>query len=352
MYGYIPDEIRKTIDEAEWTGLEQEGILQGGRKFHIWLAVPKHSSSSSQLRSYLHYVIVWLQFVSTIARQQCAEELKIHLILTDAKKRVPSEDAGPVDEIHANTAFTTFCSKQNEIFVYRREEWFKVFLHETFHCLGLDFSHMAIGPRGDQSNECILSHFPALDPDTDVRLYETFCEVWAELFHLMFRLFTDRRTVKCYPFSESQFIRELKLEQAFSIYQSNKILRLSDFNYSDLFSKKDERMMYRENTQAFSYYVLKSVLLWHVDAFIHWCIKNCSGTPAPIQFVESRVESYCGLVARLAKTTHYGVAHAKTTHYGVANAKTTRRRLAQPNITTEDDYNAQTTMRMTMKSLE
>ena len=364
MYAHIPAEIREHISATEWTGLEQEGVLQGGRKFKIWLAVPKHRIPSSQLHRYLHYVVVWLQFASTIARQSCAEELKIHLILSDAKKRAPLDGEGVVDEIHANTAFTTSCSKHNEIFLYRREEWFKVFLHETFHCLGLDFSAMSRGPRGDPTNECILSHFPVLDPNTDVRLYETFCEVWAELFHLMFRLWTDRRSGKCRAFSEKQFTRELQLEQTFSIYQSNKILRLSNLEYSDLFSKKDERMVYRENTQAFSYYVLKSVLLWHVDAFIQWCIRHCSGELAPLQFIESHVESYCGLVLRLAKTTHYGVAHAKTTHYGVAHAKTTHYGVAHAKTThygvahakttpeKTEDYNDETTLRMTLKSLE
>lgn len=302
MYQHIPKEIRETIDETKWAGAIHEGILQGGRKFRIWLAVPTGSASSSQLRLYLHYVTVWLQFASSIAKESCAEELFVYLILTDAKKLAPVNDETPIDVIHANTALTTSCSKQNEIFVFRREEWFKVFLHETFHCLGLDFSAMSFGPTGDPTNKCILSHFPALDPNTDVRLYETFCEMWAELFHLMFLLFSKG---KCRPFSETQFIRALKKEQAFSLQQSHKILNRANLNYSDFFSEKDERMMYREKTQAFSYYVLKSVLLWHTDEFLNWCREYCAGSPAPIQFVEANAGKYCEMVVRLAKSEKY-----------------------------------------------
>jgi hypothetical protein len=60
--------------------------------------------------------------------------------------------------------------------LYRMEEWFKVFIHETFHCLGLDFSGMNVS----NSNKQILQLFPGCSRDMDVRVYETYCEIWAE----------------------------------------------------------------------------------------------------------------------------------------------------------------------------
>jgi hypothetical protein len=342
MYQYIPAKIRDCVETTKWVGYIHEGILQGGRKVRIFLTVPKGTKSSSQLRVYLHYVTVWLQFASTIAKSQCAEELSVYLLLTDSKKRIPSDDDELVDTVHANTAFTTSCSKQNEIFLYRREEWFKVFIHESFHCLGLDFS----SKYDSTTNQCILSHFPAVDPRTDIRLYETFCETWAELFHLLFRLFTlktsetRRRTdfggggdgnppfsgVICRPFSEKRFIRALRREQTFSLNQSNKILRLADLNYSDLFSKKDERRMYREKTQAFSYYVLKSACMWNINEYMNWCGKYCEGYPAPIQFIESNAGKYCELISQLAKTAQYREVHEKI---GDKDATTTLRMTSQ-----------------------
>ena len=31
----------------------------------------------------------------------------------------------------------------SEIIIFRNEEWFKVFVHETFHLFGVDFSNMS-----------------------------------------------------------------------------------------------------------------------------------------------------------------------------------------------------------------
>jgi len=328
MCNEIPTKIRESIHKTKWTGAICDGVLQGGRKFGVWLAVRNGSSTSSQISRYLHYIITWLQFASQIAREHCAGELRVYLFLTDAKKQIPDNDSDPIDTIHANTAFTNSCSKQNEIVIFRREEWFKVFLHETFHSLGLDFSVMP----NDSTNQCILSHFPALDPNMDVRLYETYCEIWAELFHLMFRLFAKPAGFK--PFSSTEYMRALNREQSFSIYQSNKLLRRANLHYRDLFSKIDERMMYRENTQAFSYYILKSVLLWHVDSFLHWCNKYCVGNPAPIQFAPENAALYCKMVTDLVKSNEYMEAHEAPQSRNVKN------RLRA------------TTMRMTLESIE
>jgi hypothetical protein len=222
----------------------------------------------------------------------------VYLLLTDAKKRLPEIDAEPIDQIHANTAFTTSCSSTNDIFVYRREEWFKVLMHETFHCLGLDFSSSS----GDESNRRILSHFPAVDPSTDIRLYETFCEMWAEVFHLLFCQFTDKNG-DCLRFSESTFYKALRTEQNFSIYQSNKILRRTGYKYRDLFSVSNPIVKkYAENTQAFSYYVIKSIMLWNLDKYINWCVKYSD--KHPIQFNPKHIAEYCDFVEYL--TTHDG----------------------------------------------
>lgn len=304
MYSHIPTKIKQDFESTSQQGVKRIGIeLMRGRTANIYIAVPiveekeEEEENNLNMVAYMTNIIAWLCFVSEIASPNCAKTLDIYLLLGNAKKELPDIEDAPIDQIHANTAFTTSCSASNAIYVFRREEWFKVFIHETFHCLGLDFSSNI----KNESNKCILSLFPAIDPRTDVKLYETYCEMWAEVFHLMFCLFTSAEGRHCVAFSESVFRRALSQEQRFSIYQSNKILIHAGYEYKTLFSSSS-LSPYRENTAAFSYYVIKSIILWNMDAFIGWCSKYSSSKHIPpIQFDQNNIVKYCNFIEDLVK---------------------------------------------------
>lgn len=322
MYSYIPEKIRHEFESSHQFGVKCETTLKRGRKVVIYLAIPKDEDFNIDVS--LKNMIAWLNFVSEVASSKCSQTLNIYLLLTNAKKRSPEVDTEPIDTIHANTAFTTYCLPLNDIYVFRREEWFKVFMHETFHCFGLDFSSSV----GDDSNRRIISLFKAVDPNTDIRLYETFCELWAEVFYLMFCLFMDTRG-KCSHFSSSKYFAALQKERRFSIYQSNKILKRAGYNYKTIFIQPlVNKPKYREKTQAFSYYVIKSLMMWNLDRFVKWCDEYCgrgesdkySGREAvgiqsnsreqsspefetpPIQFILKNIPEYCNLVEELVET--------------------------------------------------
>jgi hypothetical protein len=321
MYSHIPEEIRRDFESKIKQGIVYETTLERGRKVAIYIAFPNTAKLHKKMPTYLNNIVAWLNFISEFASSQCSQKLNIYLLLSDAKKEIPEIDAEPIDMINANTAFTTSCSPVNYIFVFRREEWFKVLMHETFHCFGLDFS----SERGDESNKRILSIFPAVHPATDVRLYETFCEMWAEIFYFMFGLFNTPR------FSGAKFIRKLQKEQLFSMHQSNKILNRSGFEYKDI-QQVLPKKKYTEKTQAFSYYVLKSLMLWNIDSFLEWCIKY-NGADSPIQFDKSKIPEYCAFVEQLVKTD--------------GSYKRMIERTNRDRINSNVDYNANTTMRMT-----
>ena len=88
----------------------------------------------------LFKIYLWLFIVQPHIKPQCGNILNINIIFSNEKKKLLIRET--LDTIHANSAFTTSCKKEASICVYRLEEWFKVFIHETFHCLGMDFSHM------------------------------------------------------------------------------------------------------------------------------------------------------------------------------------------------------------------
>ena len=73
-----------------------------------------------------------------------------------------------ISENHCNSAVTTSCTPHGEIILYRTEEFIKVFIHETFHTLGLDFSNMPL----TSFNKKVRQIFPI---NSEFNLFEAYC---------------------------------------------------------------------------------------------------------------------------------------------------------------------------------
>lgn len=183
---------------------------------------------------------------------------------------------------HVNTAVTTSCIPNSQIIIYRMEEWFKVFIHETFHVFGLDFSHMSssIYPQKQKLKQ-------VFSIQSDFLIFEAYCEFWATFFNVFFQLKKQYKNSSSSIFL-SKMRQQLQKEQTFSIQQMNKILQSMNLTYTSLFDKT-KSIQYQEDTNVFAYYILKSILLYFYDDFIQWtkqhsiqnnyiCIEKTSST--------------------------------------------------------------------------
>ena len=186
--------------------------------------------------------------------------MDIYITTCDLEKKLPKHNQ-TLDEIHCNSAFTTSCKPSTTIHVFRKEEWFKVFIHETFHSLGLDFSSM----NQLICKSTILSIFPL---HIDLRLYECYTELFAEIIHLLFFCCSNRIKETT---AINMFKKELKQMQKFSFFQCAKILHHYNLQIEQLYERGSP---YTENTPVFSYYILKSMMLFHFSDFINWCSNN------------------------------------------------------------------------------
>ena len=224
-------------------------------------------------KTYAHRVYMWLSMISK--KSTCVETLTIYVYLTPFKKQLPANKSESIGPVHANTGYTYRCEKENEIVIYREEEWFKVVLHETMHAFGNDFST-------DEGSSSALKQLFSLPPGISIRMSETYSEIWARIMNVVFQTY-----FKNPPSLESRSALQFKknvefylhLESIFSLYQCIKILDFMGVNYQLLIddsdhSKKMIRSFYRENTNVFAYYVLTSVLLNNHDAFLSWCVKH------------------------------------------------------------------------------
>jgi hypothetical protein len=290
-YGAIPEKIRlsRFLEFSANRHIHKASVTIKHRTYHFTImqfvkAAPELLTQEASI--IIKQACVWLTVASNFAPRECSNVVNVNLYMTDAKKVLPTKAREYIEEIHANTAFTTSCAQHTTINLFRREEWFKVFIHESFHNLGMDFSqHHELC---QQANAEILRAFRI---NSEVRLYETYCEMWAEMMNVIIR-----NASKHMRMSTDNVVKhvehDLRLERAFSLFQTVKLLRHFGMKYSDFLNAgSNVRDKYKERTEVFSYFVLKSVLMFDYSGFVDWCIVNNHGSLA-FQKPETHILKY------------------------------------------------------------
>jgi hypothetical protein len=222
--------------------------------------------------SYVESIAMWIYILNIYSSKQCVKKLSIYLYFTSLEKQLPKSNIYILDEHNVNTAFTTTCPVDSEIIVFRKEEWFKVLIHETFHNFGLDFS----GMNNDSVTNCILEIF---DVQSQVNAYEAYTEFWAELINAMFCSFYGSKNKQ----DNDEFFTNLEFfinfERSYTFFQLVKTLEFMGLSYQDLYSKSERSKinrnnLYKEKTSVLSYYIIKCILMNNYQAFIDWCKQN------------------------------------------------------------------------------
>jgi hypothetical protein len=265
-YDYSPEIARNEIETIPKFGCIYNFILNG-RNIQISIIMPRTNITKNDCNEKIKRIFIWLYIATKYSSNECSRNLNIFIYLTDLQKLLPSNHKH-IQQENANTGFTTTCNTSSEIHIYRSEEWFKVLLHETFHNLGLDFS----GVNNDGINQCVYNIFPI---KSEQKYFETYCEMWAETINSMFISFLSSKN-KNMENMIKKTIDILKIEREFSIFQCVKVLHFYGIKYTDLYENTPSAAharihKYKETTPVFSYYILKSIMMFFIDDYIDWC---------------------------------------------------------------------------------
>jgi len=273
---FFPKVIRKYIQERPSSLLSFNCNLKG-REINVNYYSFNGDNSATKL-SYTKLVLLWLYICSKYSNKKCAETMNINIYLTPFLKTLPVSNGTVLSAEHVNTAFTMCCVPDGEITIYREEEWFKVFIHETFHAYGLDF-----GLHDSASlSKTMKSVFPI---KSDFNPCEAYTETWARIINCALYSFLSIENDKDTAADKGVEAREtfllyvnfcLELERLFAVYQMNKILSFMGLNYKDLYDKREKsaylrQQLYKEDTHVFAYYVLTAIFLNDYKQFIEWC---------------------------------------------------------------------------------
>ena len=308
----FPELAMHNIDEFALTEICYSFSLFG-RNITVYFIV-EETNVQVNLGTYnkhLDYIIMWLYILNIYASKACSNSLVIYFYFTSLEKHLPSSNIEILDENNVNTAFTTTCPKDSEIIVFRKEEWFKVFIHETFHNFGLDFSDM----NNDEVTKCILNIFKV---NSTVNLYESYTEFWAEIINSLFCSFIILKSKENINefLSNAEFL--INFERTYSFFQLVKTLHFMGLTYKDLYSKNEpskivRENLYKEKTNVLSYYIIKTILMNNYQSFLFWCKTNNFSL---LQFKKtlSNQKEYCKFIEKNYKTQSMlnGINNAET----------------------------------------
>ena len=223
---------------------------------------------------------------------KCGNSITIYIYMSSLKKKLPIIKNKALSQEHVNTAYTTSCPLEGEIIVFRKEEWFKVFIHETFHTFCLDFSDMNNGI-------CHLKILELFGVKSQVNLFEAYTEFWAELINICFYSYYNVKNMDKY-LELSIFL--LNCEKAMTIFQAVKILDYMGLRYKDLYTGYG-KSIYKEKSNVLSYFILEMILVYNYPEFLLWCVKNNSEEHF-IKFKKSEINqnNFCNFIEEKYKS--------------------------------------------------
>ena len=265
-YSFIPAKIRRDIEVACKYYVSCSFTFHE-RIFTVFLC--SQTQNEDFTKKAIQRIYLWLSMASEHVKSSCSKTVNLYFYFIDNKKEIPTKANEPIDLVHVNTAFTTGCQPHTNVHVFREEEWFRALIHESFHNLGLDF--LQLNQRiQNQMESRIRAIFPMkID---DIRFNETYCEMWAEVLNLIFIIYLSESSSSSRKINHMMSLlkKMLFFEGMFSSWQCVKLLNANNLLYEQLFDEK-HASSYKEKTQGFSYYVLKSIYMVHVSQFIHFC---------------------------------------------------------------------------------
>jgi hypothetical protein len=297
----FPEIVRKHIDTLSMTELTYNFSLFG-RKITTHFVVEEDyvENDIEVYNGYVDTIIMWVYILHLYASKKCSSTLVIYIYFTSLEKKLPSSNIYILDEFNVNTAFTSTCPKDSEIVVFRKEEWFKVLIHESFHNFALDFSDM----NNTEAHKYILDIFKV---NSQVNLYESYTELWAEIMNASFCSFYSLKEKNDVDTFLSNFEFFINFERTYSFFQLVKALDFMGLTYKDLISNTEHSRVIRENlykekTNVLSYYVIKTILINNYQIFLYWC-KNKNSSLLQFKKTIKNQMDYCDLIKKSYKSS-------------------------------------------------
>ena len=271
---YFPEKIQDYIYKSALYNIGYEfNIKERNIKLNFVVFSERDVEKLKNLKKYdryAHNVYLVLNLLCNYADESCSKSININIYMTPFKK-VFSKNKEVLGPININSGFSGVCQPLGNIVVYRKEEWFKVLIHETIHSLGLEFSQMNLS----EFNKQIGALFPI---NSEFNIFEAYTDFWAVTLNSVLASFLVADKSKSFKCFVKDFKKYIYCEKIYISVKVGEILKYMGMTYIDLFEDNEKsrnaREKYNENTNIFAYFICKMILLDDYNKFIVWCIEN------------------------------------------------------------------------------
>ena len=246
---YLPEAIKLYINETKYTLYKINFIIKG-----ITINVKVYANNLN-INKYIYFIKLILNICANESTNP-KKHFDITFYLTPFEKIKPTT---VINEEHVNSGY---CISTGEVVIFRKEEWFKVFIHECFHLFCLDFNEVNIDFKKIFSVLFFI--------ESDFLFFESLVEYWARTINVAVVSFFTKKNISYEEFETLMEIN-LSIEKVYSIIQMKHVLSSINVSYEQMISNKCN---YTETTNAFCYYVLPALLLSHYEQTMAWFVEH------------------------------------------------------------------------------
>ena len=249
---FVSDTVNEAV--ATFKSNVKYSFVTKGRTINVFISSQKREDYHDLIHKMQHFLCFFLDKI----RDDCVKVLNIHLYLTDDKKEIAVTKNAQIESKHINSAFCYVdrakCMDESHIYVYRKEELFRAFIHECIHIFHIEH----LFHKNSAYNDTLNSVYNL--ETQNLKCEEVVCECFATIYNILFNVYylnTDSTTRQMV----NKFTKFLNNERHFCSLQCSKLFFMWDVGYEELLDFERDRVLLNTDTNVFSYIVLKCIML-------------------------------------------------------------------------------------------
>jgi hypothetical protein len=239
-----------------------ENVIKG-KSYVFDFIIYDDKISIKKLDLVVENMLLFLQVLIAISNNELRNGQHVTFFLTPFQKKLNSDDYIILGAKNVNSGFTYPNLESGITFIYRMEEFFKVFVHESIHYYGIDKAlHKEFNNNTNYNN--FIDLFSISNKNSNaIGINEAVTEFWTFILYLC--VISHKKGINYSDFVY-KFERLYKLELIHVIFQLVKILNYNKLTYNQFISKSNTH--YNESSHIFSYYIVKTLLVYNHEELL------------------------------------------------------------------------------------
>ena len=233
-----------------------------GKTYMFDFIIYNNEISITNLDLIVEKMLLVLQLIIAISRNETRNGQHVTFFLTPFKKKLNLNNNAILGAKNVNSGFTYPYLVNGVTFIYRKEEFFKVFIHESIHYYGIDKAlHKQLNSNINY-NKFINLFSIGTEYIAKIGINEGLTEYWTFIIYLTALSYKKSITLANFIY---EFERLYKLELLHILFQVVKILNYNKLTYSQFLanSSANSSNKYKETSHIFSYYIVKTLLVYN-----------------------------------------------------------------------------------------